>query len=325
MPAASGIRLGQGYTVFQSVQALWALSIFFTLYAVYCKTSISLPVVSTSYKTGPNVALVVCMLRSGIQMRNIKQILFSIACAGLACVANAAPSITVQFDNPIFGKLGYDVVQIHFQQDGSQKSEWVAAGRFQGVGSEVVGVPETIFVDGLSSLYMYCYDVYQSINHGQTLAYTIEFDGETVRTRNFLWAVNSVMNNGLTYGTEGYDPFAWLRPVDGFQGAAIQLGIWESLYETSGNPLSLASGAFWANGIESGSQQSAKTQEYLTQFFNAVDNTQALPDTDVIVFRNGTYQDMITADPIPEPGTLALLGAALVGWGLARRKSAPTV
>ena len=250
-------------------------------------------------------------------MRNIKQILLSIACAGLACVASAAPSITVQFDNPIFCQLGYDAVQIHFQQDGSQKSEWVAAGRFQGVGSEVLGVPETIFVDGLSRLYMYCYDVYQNISHGQKLNYAIAFDGETERTRDFLGAVNSVLNKDKC--ADSYDPFAWLHPVDGYQGAAIQLGIWERLYETSGNPLSIARGAF------SATINNSQTTGYLAEFFTAVGSSDALLDKDVIVFRNGTYQDMITADPIPEPGTLALFGAALVGWGLARRKSAPKV
>ena len=252
-------------------------------------------------------------------MKNLKTTLTALALVGLVHSSHAA-SVRVTFDNWIFNGSGYDVVQITFPNanpNGAAVVENVAAGRFQGTGDQVVGVNPSIFVDGLNDLYMYCYDLYESINHGSVVNYNINFGGELARTRDFLGAVNAVMNPGKQLGDQGYDKFAWLHPVNGAQGAAIQLGIWESRYETS-ELWDLANGSFRAAAVD------VATANHWNAFRAAISSSDAVADEFVMVLEAAGAQDMITADPpgrVPEPATAGLLGLALVLMAV-RRKAA---
>lgn len=252
-------------------------------------------------------------------MHPISRAFTALALAAVGAAGQAA-TVDVKFDTPIFnGTPGpgpsHDVVTITYPKlvgTGSQ-SATVAAGRFQGTASNLVGVDASIFVDGIDDLYMYCYDIYEQVGAGWNTTYTINFDGAVARTLDFLGAVNAV----LSANSAQTDPYAWLHPTSGYMAAAIQLGIWESRYDDDG--WSLGSGSFRASGLET------QTSSYLNSFFAAIGSTPSLQSRYVMTLEARGVQDMITGDPpalVPEPGTLALFGLAALGLLGSRRQRA---
>lgn len=238
------------------------------------------------------------------------------ACLAAIATWSHAATVHVTFDNPIFAGVPaprFDVVKITYPVPGGSQTATVAAGRFQGTASNVVGTDPSIFVDGVNDLFMYCYDLYEHVGNGWEADYTIKFDGETDRTRGFLGAVNHVLNEGKAVK----DPYAWLHPTSGVMAAAIQIGIWESKYDSSG--WDLASGSFRA------SDESNATRNQVQAFFAAIDKSQAIDPRFVMTLEAPGVQDMITGDPppaVPEPATTWLLLTALGAAAAARRKSA---
>lgn len=246
------------------------------------------------------------------KMNNCKHTLAAIACTLATSLSYATPTVNVQFDGNIFEGSGYD----NFSISVPGRTVGASVGRFQGAVTGFSSVSGSIFVDGLNDLFMYCYDVLEDIRNGASATYLINQSGETARTLAFLGAVNTVMS-----GSGPYNPYAWLHPVSSYQGAAIQLGIWESKYEVLGAAWDLSGDNFTA--LRQGSAD-GETQQWWNTFKNAIASSKPLSGDYVMVLENDGVQDMITG-VVPEPGSLALLGLGLGGLFWVRRRKVTMV
>ena len=251
-------------------------------------------------------------------MRKALLSLFAIA-AFTSSAAIAAPQVTIDFNNPIWGtgssKIDPILATIHFPNSSNPdltQSTRVNAGRFVGTASNFVNVSPEIFYKNENEVYMYCYDVYNHITGGDTVVYDIDFEGATKRTLQFIDAVNRVLS-----GDGDYNPYAWVTPTNRLQAGAIQLGLWESLYDTDWS-LTTNTGKFYTTNVTAGVIAQANT------FFASIDEDSAIDQKFTMVLRNASRQDMITADPpvngVPTPATLLLMLPALAGLAISTRR-----
>jgi len=230
-----------------------------------------------------------------------------------------ADTLTLQWDSPVFNPFGYpDPISV--STDSGLTSQSVRGGRFQGTVLGVTGVINASnLVDSADDFWTYCYDLFQYIHNGETVTYTVNYAGPTARTLDFLGAVDYVLNgNSNTWS----DPFAWLHPANSHVAAAIQIGIWESLYDTSG--WSLDAGLFRASGLE------AATLTQYAAFQNAVTSPSVndLPALFAATIESDTHQDQIIGrvsrvvpqQELPEPSSLALFALAGVFAAVTRRR-----
>lgn len=234
-----------------------------------------------------------------------------------ACVVFSAPAsaafVTVEFDRPIYGDLKADQVTITYPMLNPGKRE-----RFETVVTDVTrfsaetqsysGLNVYDFIDSSNDLYAYCYDIYEPVGSGQVVTYDVDFAGAETRTLEFLGAVNYVMNG---YTNEWSNPFAWVNAVSSSIGAAIQLGIWESRYDTG---WSITDGSFKAKDLN------RDTSRFLDSVFAVMDQANALDQRLTMVFKNAGAQDLLVGRgeqppvEVSEPAGLALLGLGLLGF-----------
>jgi hypothetical protein len=246
----------------------------------------------------------------------------AIAAAFAVSTTAFADSITLTYDNPIYAH-GSDGVTLAGNPPGPPTHypyTSVGAGEFEAnvTAFNGAGLTSGSFVDSQSDFFLYCYDLFQTIAPGGSYTYTVSYTAALTSTLNFLGAVNYVLNGNVNGGNQ----FAWLHPANANVSAAIQLGIWESLYDTDPT-YSLATGSFQASNLDAGT-----ATEYA--LFQAAAQNSAVNDlllTDTMVLQSDTNQDQITGlrprpdqhNFTPEPGSLALLAAGLLAAGVARR------
>ena len=258
----------------------------------------------------------------------------STAQAGLIKIGTA----DVEFARPIFGSTGKDTVKLNYlDRNNVQRSMRTNAGRFSG-SATADGFDADIFYENADLVYLYCIDLYERIGSGWDVTYdvhtldnngpnTLEDDGHPVRnfdrTLTFLGALNYTLADEYGFETSNYN---WLNPTSNWMSGAIQLGIWESLYERdTGEGLDswdILGGNFNVSGSGKGSNAlDRRGVDLLQKTFANIgdDDVSALGTQYALILTNSSKQDMIAGDPpvdVPAPATAFLL---LGGVGLLRR------
>lgn len=237
----------------------------------------------------------------------------ALAASFVVSTAAMADTITVQYNNPVFHATPADGVS--FSLNGGNYHDGVGAGEFEATVTTHTGaITDGELINNTDDFYLYCYDLLQHIGNGQTVTYTVDYDGLAARTLDFLGAVNYVLNGNTNNWIS--DPFAWLHPDNADISAAIQAGIWESKYD-SGSDWDLSTGAFRLSGLNDSAEYDS--------FIAALTAANPLNPAQTMALTSDDYQDQITGRrygsfQVPEPGSLTLIALGLVAAGVARRR-----
>jgi len=207
---------------------------------------------------------------------------------------------------------------------GTQHSSRVRAGMFGGTASNGVNFDETTLFRNANDVLAYCIDILNNLLRKSNTyqVNTIEQNSITVddddvrrdfgRTLRFLGAVNAYTRDQFDY-TAGSEN--WLNPHKNWVSGAIQVGIWESLYEAENASLSTSDGWFTAGSLGN------KGNQFLDATFDLMassDAPDALDASRVKWLQIDGGQDLIV-DPVDVPAPASLL-LVVGGLALLRRR-----
>lgn len=268
---------------------------------------------------------------SGLILASAAGLLSSAAQAELISIGDAQ----IQFANPIFQSTGSDRVRLYYPNAaGNERSMVTNAGRFSG-SATTDDFNADIFYEDADLVYMYCVDLYQSVSSGWNVGYDVhqltDTGANTLTTRqhperdfdrtlSFLGALNYTLAESYSDLGFGQSNYNWLNPTANWMSGAIQLGIWESLYEDVGNSnptWDIGSGDFRvASNGGSGNTMDSRGAELLARTFANIgtDGVDALGTQYALVLTSDSYQDVIAGDPpagVSAPGTVGLMAAGL--------------
>jgi hypothetical protein len=152
----------------------------------------------------------------------------------------------------------------------------------------------------------YCTDLAQDIRFGVAYADFFVVPGEVAWGPDKARDLGRVMTAALMSGL----------PTSAPQSAAVQAAIWEVIYEQPGNPYHLGAGTFKVTSAD------GPTQQYM-DMIPWGEITQVPVQYRVDKLEHREIQDLLLVNQVPEPGTLMMLVAGLVGIGtVVRRRSA---